>query len=158
MRAEAVDHSELRRIHARLEWHGGFASTQHIRGHAFVVDEPEKLGGGDAGPTPLEYTLGAYDGCLQIVIAMIANELGAKVRRLAIESVATVDRRGLFGTAPVSPHYQRVETTIEVAFDERPSADVVDVLKSRLSARCPMYNLIRDAGIEQILHWNVLDA
>lgn len=158
MRAEAEDHSELRRIDATLEWHGGFASTQHVRGHAFVVDEPEKLGGGNAGPTPLEYTLGAYDGCLQIVIAMIANELGVKIRRLAIESVATVDRRGLFGTAPVSPHYQRLETTIDLGFDERPSADVVEALKSRLFARCPMYNLIRDAGIEQTLQWNVGNA
>ena len=158
MQAETADHTELRRIQATLEWHGGFASTQRVRGHAFVVDEPEKLGGGDTGPTPLEYTLGAYDGCLQIVIVMIANELGATIRHVAIESVATVDRRGLFGTAPVSPHYQRVETTIDVAFEVRPSDDAVDDLTRLLYARCPMYNLIRDAGIDQTLHWNIRNA
>ncbi|TAM57994.1 OsmC family peroxiredoxin [bacterium] len=150
----AEQHSELRHIHATLEWQGAFASLQHVRGHAFTVDEPAKLGGKDAGPTPLEYVLGSYNACLQIVIVMIARELQLHVQSVELESVATVDRRGLFGTAPVSPHYQRIECTIRLGVDDADGV-AIERLKELHRARCPMYNLVKDAGIEQELTWLV---
>jgi len=147
------ERSELRRIRATLQWQGGYESIQRVRDHAFTVDEPAKLGGGDRGPTPLEYVVGAYDACLQIVIVMVAKELGIEVRDLRIESVAGVDRRGLFGTAPVSPHFQRIETTITLGIDR--GKEHLERLKQRLYTRCPMYNLIKDAGVVQELTWLV---
>ncbi|MDE2573389.1 MAG: OsmC family protein, partial [bacterium] len=127
-------------------------STQMVRRFSFIVDEPAKLGGGDHGPTPLEYVLGAYNGCLQIVIVMIARELSIEVRDLAIESVATVDRRGLFGTAAVSPHFQSIET--EIVLTAAGESGLLEQLKERLYARCPMYNLIKDAGVRQEIRWH----
>ena len=144
-------HAEIRHIHATLEWQGNFASIEQVRGHAFTVDEPAKLGGNDAGPTPLEYVLGSYNACLQIVIVMLARELDIEVGDVRLESVATVDRRGLFGTAPVSPHFQRIETTIALRIDR--GAERMEHLKELLYARCPMYNLVKDAGIAQELTW-----
>ena len=146
-------HAEVRHIHATLEWRGSFASIQRVRGHAFTVDEPAKLGGGDAGPTPLEYVVGAYDACLQIVIEMLGRELGMVISGIAVESLASVDRRGLFGTAPVSPHFQRIETTIALRIDR--GEEHLERLKEQLYARCPMYNLIKDTGVAQELTWLV---
>lgn len=152
----ADPNAQLRHVHAAMEWHGAFASTQRVRGHAFIVDEPEKLGGDNRGPTPLEYVLGAYDACLQIVIVMLAREMQIQVHEVDLESVATVDRRGLFGTAPVSPHYQRIETTIRLSLGgDGAEGAAIERLKAALYVRCPMYNLVKDAGIAQELTWLV---
>jgi len=40
--------------------------TVTARDFQFVVDEPQSLGGGDLGPNPVEYVLGALLGCLNV--------------------------------------------------------------------------------------------
>jgi putative redox protein len=43
------------------------------RTHQFVIDEPMPLGGGDLGPTPYEYLLGALSGCTAMTLRLYAN-------------------------------------------------------------------------------------
>lgn len=37
------------------------------RDFEFVVDEPESLDGSNSGPNPVEYLIGAWAGCLNVV-------------------------------------------------------------------------------------------
>lgn len=46
------------------------------RTHEFVIDEPTGLGGGDLGPTPYEYLLGALSGCTAMTLRLYANRKG----------------------------------------------------------------------------------
>lgn len=43
------------------------------RTHEFIIDEPKTLGGGDLGPTPYEYLLGALSGCTAMTLRLYAN-------------------------------------------------------------------------------------
>jgi len=43
------------------------------RGHSVVVDEPEDVGGGNAGMTPYEYLLAALGSCTAITLRMYAE-------------------------------------------------------------------------------------
>jgi uncharacterized OsmC-like protein len=144
---------EIRRVRAKTEWKGKLETVHRVRDFSFTIDEPEKIGGTNKGPTPLEYVLGAYNGCLQVVVETIARELDIRIANIALESVGTVDRRGMFGTADVSPHFQQISTIIDVEIIE--GKERVRELQEKLYQRCPMYNLIKDAQIKQEIIWKV---
>lgn len=59
--------------------------------HVFSIDEPERLGGTDAGPNPLEYTLGALAGCLNVTGHMIAKEMGFAIQSMSIRLEGNLD-------------------------------------------------------------------
>jgi putative redox protein len=44
-----------------------------MRNHFAVLDEPIKAGGGDTGPTPVEYLLTAIGGCVVMTLRMYAE-------------------------------------------------------------------------------------
>ena len=52
----------------------------------------------------------------------------------------------MFGTADVSPHFQTVHNTI--IFDTEESKERISELKILVQKRCPVYNLLKDAGVE----------
>jgi putative redox protein len=54
----------------------GYRTEVRVRSHALVADEPESVGGGDAGPTPYEYLLGALGGCMAMTLRMYADRKG----------------------------------------------------------------------------------
>lgn len=145
--------TELRKVRAGTVWLGGMKTGQHVRDFSFIVDEPEKLGGTDAGPTPLEYVMGAFNGCLLVVIEIVAQEQLFHYEDIVLSSYGTVDRRGLFGTADVSPHFQEVVNDIEFISSE--SSERLQQLQAEVTKRCPMYNLYVDAGIQVQLNWSI---
>ena len=44
-----------------------------MRNHFAVIDEPIVDGGGDSGPTPVEYLLNAIGGCVSMTLRMYAE-------------------------------------------------------------------------------------
>lgn len=149
----AQTNTELRKVRAGSVWLGGTKTKQHVRDFSFIVDEPEKLGGTDAGPTPLEYVMGAFNGCLLVVIEIVAREQQFHYEDIVLSSYGTVDRRRLFGTADVSPHFQEVVNDIEFISSESPER--LQQLQAEVTRRCPMYNLYVDAGIQVQLNWSI---
>ncbi|PZE21638.1 OsmC family protein [Paenibacillus xerothermodurans] len=143
--------SEVRRVRAASQRLGRFKNENTVRGFTFRIDEPEKLGGTDTGPTPMEYVLGSFNGCLLIVIETIASEMKLNVKDLRAESTGLVDRRGLFGTADVTPHFLEVHNSI--VFDTDEPWEKIELLKQAVLKRCPAYNLFKDAGIPITLDW-----
>ena len=123
-----------------------------IRDFTFRTDEPERVGGTNSAPTPMEFVTGALNGCITVVVETVAAELGLTLRALETSSHAHMDVRGFDGTADVSPHFQdyALTITIDVDADERQRSELV----RRSEKRCPAINLVRDAGVDLTIDWD----
>ena len=144
---------QIKTVRAEGEWKGNYRTNLDVRDFRFVIAEPEKIGGKNEGPTPMEYVLGALNGCLNVVIELVARERGIALRNLHISSSGRVDQRGLFGTADVSPQFQSVD--VDVTGTGIASASQLADLAQTVLRRCPVYNLIRDSRARINVTWNL---
>lgn len=142
----------LRKIEATSIQKGIFASEQSVRGFSFLIDEPEKIGGGNQAPTPLEYVLGSFNGCLQVVIEVVAREIDFDYAGLEQSTVGWADRRALNGE-DVLPYYHSVENRI--VFSSKETPERLSELKTVVLKRCPLYNLLKSAGVTLNLEWKL---
>ena len=55
-------------------WQGGYRCEVSVRGHTMVADEPESVGGTDAGPTPTERLLGSLAACFTMALSYAARK------------------------------------------------------------------------------------
>jgi putative redox protein len=55
-----------------------------MRNHFVVLDEPIKSGGGDTGPTPVEYLLTAIGGCVSMTLRMYAERKNWNVGKIKV--------------------------------------------------------------------------
>jgi putative redox protein len=51
----------------------GLRTEIEAAGHTVIADEPESLGGTDAGPTPYDYLLAALGGCTAMTLRIYAD-------------------------------------------------------------------------------------
>jgi uncharacterized OsmC-like protein len=65
---------QLRTVRAEGHRNGAFRTDVGIRDFDFIIDEPEKLGGKNLAPTPMEYVTGALGGCFNVTIEMVARD------------------------------------------------------------------------------------
>ena len=153
MNTDTREVATLRSILAEGKRARPYSTNITIRSFKYLIDEPKKLGGEDKAPTPMEHILGALNGCFVVTIEMIAREQCYKLTNISIQSEGLIDPRGLFGTAKVSPHFQRVNINIEVFADE--SFKSFDPIKKETIKRCPVYNLIKDSGAIIQVSWRL---
>ncbi len=64
---------------------GQFIQTARTGRHALTMDEPQALGGNDAGPGPYEYLLMALGGCTAMTLRMYAER-----KKIALEKVSVL--------------------------------------------------------------------
>lgn len=135
---------------------GSLSTAVQARHFDFVVAEPQSLGGTDEAANPIEYVLGALNGCVTVVVETVAKELGLAVESLETDTTGTLDLRGFAGTADVSPHFQQLTLTLTLVTDV-PEAELSE-LKAQVLRRCPLFNLVKDAGVDIREVWQVRAA
>jgi len=111
------------------------------------VDEPERLGGTDTGPNPLEYLLAALAGCLNVLGHAVAREMGFTIESMSVSIEGSLDPVAFTGRKPgVRPGYQE----IRVHFSLKTSAtqDILNSWAEAIEARCPVSdNLINPTPV-----------
>jgi uncharacterized OsmC-like protein len=119
-------------------------------GH-FATDEPIAHGGSGAGPSPLQTVLGALCGCEAVTFRRTADERDFVFERIDFEAEFTIDIRGRMGKRDVRPHFQtiRMQATVTTSESEARLAEIVE----ETEARCPVFNLIMDAGVKTEMLW-----
>ena len=119
-------------------------------GHG-VTDEPIAHGGTGEGPSPLQAVLGALCGCEAVTFHRTSNDVDFSYDGIEFEAEFTIDIRGRMGVREVRPHFQTIRVQATVVTDESPErlAAVVE----ETEARCPVYNLVKDAGVNVEMLW-----
>jgi len=125
---------------SRTETH----TAVEARDFSFSVDEPQNLGGTNAGPNPVEYLLGSLAGCLNVVGHAVADEMDIEVRNIEIAIEGDLDPRKFMG-AVEEPRagYQ----TVDVSMDLETEADdaAIEEWLATVEERCPVSDNIGNA-------------
>ncbi|WP_254768484.1 OsmC family protein [Salinilacihabitans rarus] len=115
----------------------GTRTAVTTRGFEFVVDEPDDLGGTNEGPNPVEYLLGAWAGCINVVAHTVADERDVDLHDVDVELEGELDPAAFMGMADdVRPGYQSIEVTVHVDADA--DEETLRELLAEVEDRCPV--------------------
>lgn len=113
------------------------ALTVKVRDFEFVVDEPQSLGGGNLGPNPVEYTLGALLGCLNVVVHLVAQEQGVTLTSFSATARGQLDPTKFMGeNLDVRAGYQAIVVKIVVEGDADDAK--LEEIARIAETRCPV--------------------
>ncbi len=133
--------------HVRARNENGSRTAVSVRDTpGFALDEPLERGGTNTGATPVETVIGALCGCDSVITHICAGLLGFKYAGIEYDAESTVDIRGPAGVKGVRPYFEKLVVNITMYTDE--PADRVAKLERNVAQRCPVSNLIKDAGVD----------
>ena len=117
----------------------------------FATDEPKTSGGMETGPTPLEMLLSSLIGCKCVMIHNVANAMNFEYEGVEIEANGLIDLRGPKGVPGIRPYFEQVDVRIVIFTDE--PEERIEQLARNAENRCPVMNLLRDAGAQVNAVW-----
>lgn len=110
----------------------------NIRGFSVIVDEPEKLGGTNAGPNPLEYELTSLAGCLNVTGHLVARELGFTIESLTMRLAGTLNPARFMGRGEEErAGFKQVTVDIDVVAGTADEA-TLERWRAAVEDRCPV--------------------
>ncbi|CAN5787576.1 bifunctional alpha/beta hydrolase/OsmC family protein [soil metagenome] len=111
----------------------GYRTEAGVRGHRFVLDEPEHLGGTDEGPTPYEMLWASLAACTSITLRMYADRKSWPLEEVHVR----IRHRKEAG----KDHVVR-ELSLEGDLDEEQRQRLVEI-----ADRCPVHRTL-ERGVE----------
>lgn len=102
-----------------------------------IIDEPASLGGTNHAASPVEYLLGAYAGCLNVVGHVVANEMNFKLKGISIEVAGRLNPARLMGQS----NEERAgfkEIKVKITPDTDASPEILTKWLEQMKSRCPI--------------------
>ena len=114
-----------------------------VRQFSIVVDEPENFGGKDSAPAPVEYILAGYAGCLNVLVNLIAKEMGITIKNLEINIIGDINPEKLLG---VSDKERAGFKSLSIHLDIKSGAskEVLQKLLNQVKERCPVNDNLKN--------------
>lgn len=115
----------------------GYKLVSHIGKHTLYIDQPEAAGGTDAGPSPLQYFLLSWAGCISAIARMVANQQRIVLHSIKLKVQGELDPDRLLG----GDQGQRVGFTaiaVEADIDADLSIEEKQAFLKEVDARCPL--------------------
>jgi uncharacterized OsmC-like protein len=119
----------------------GFRSEVRLREHRLTVDEPQGIGGSNAGPTPIELVLAALGTCQEITWRAFATALGIPLESVAVTVEGDIDFRGFFAIdESVRPGFERLR--VRVRLESSASEEELARLRAAVNRHCPVLDML----------------
>lgn len=122
------------------------------RGFEAIIDEPEELHGTNDGPNPVEYTLIALSGCLNVMCHLVAKELNFTLKGVKINLAGVLDPEKHLGI-PTSQRagYKRID--VEIIPNTDADASTLEEWLKVIEQRCPVSdNLVNPTPVHITLN------
>ena len=131
-----------------------FRSTSHLvdglkcevrsGDHSMTIDEPEKLGGTNQGPNPVEVVLSALGACQEITYRLYADKLEIPVTGVEVEVLGEIDLCGFFAVDDnVRPGYTDIMANVKI--ESTASDEDIQRLIEAVDAHCPVLDIISNS-------------
>ena len=109
-----------------------------------IIDEPEDLGGTNAGANPVEFVLAALSGCLNVMCHLIAKEMNFTLRSVEMTLSGNLNPAKLFGQDTTDrAGYKEIKVEIKPDADAD-EATLTEWLK-KVESRCPVSDNLTNA-------------
>jgi putative redox protein len=115
---------------ARRVGDDGLKHHIEVGGHKLTSDEPERLGGSDAGPSPEELLAASLASCSAITLEMYANRKGWDVGDVVVEVNYEPAQRG-------SPTRFEMAVKLPKELSEEQRAKLMQIV-----AKCPVHRTL----------------
>lgn len=120
----------------------GFRMESVIGKHTLLIDQPEAMGGTDAGPNPLEYFLLSLAGCISAIGRIIANQRRLPLRAMRIKVQGELNADVLLGkSTETRAGFSGFD--VEVEIDGDMSVEEKKAFLEEVDARCPVSDNIK---------------
>jgi len=123
---------------------------------SIVMDEPEERDGNNEGMWPLHAFLSGYAACANVVMNIIAAELGIVLSDIKLSVTGYLDPRGYKGLEKLETPFSGIELMIDGSAEG--DLTQLDLLKSQLVWRCPAAATLHAAGINITETWTLRDT
>lgn len=121
------------------------------RNFEFIIDEPEDLGGTNDGANPVEYLMGAFSGCLNVVCHMIAKEMGINLKSIEINIEGTLNPEKLFGQKTEKrAGFSQIQVSIHPTIEGEIAKPELEKWLREVESRCPVSDNIQHATPVQL--------
>ncbi len=118
---------------------GGLKFAAQVRSHRIVTDQPERAGGEDAGPMPLELLGVSLGTCIALYVQQFCHARALPYEGMRVE----VEQRGERNPARVGEFIVRVFMPAELP------EQYAEMLK-RVVRSCPSHNTLSDGAAMSI--------
>jgi len=136
---------------------------QTITGHTIQTDVPQKMGGKDSAPQPVEHLLAALIGCTQATSIYVGRMMKPRllIDRIEFDIHGYRDERGALAlpidNLPSIPaRLQCVSGTVKVYFKKNGmnvSDEELSILAEQTEQRCPVANMMHASGCDMDIKW-----
>jgi uncharacterized OsmC-like protein len=109
----------------------GLRFAAQVRSHRVVVDQPERAGGQDAGPTPLELLAVSLGSCVALYVRQFCHSRGLSYEGMRVE----VDSVGAAAPHRIAELIVRVRLPIELP-------PHLHTLLERAATSCPAHHTL----------------
>jgi len=125
-------------MRAQATWSGsGVRTTTGARGFRVDLDEPKEIGGTNLGMNPMEFLLSALGGCMIVMAAKFAPEVGVDLDDAYVELEGDMDPAGYMGMdESVRKGFQEIRAKLVLVSSSAPER--VEELRRLVEGRCPV--------------------
>ncbi len=108
-----------------------------------VIDEPEAMGGTNAGPSPIQVLLMALAGCLNVTGHEVARQRGLKLKGMKLRIEGVMNPCAFIGcSSEERAGFQRIKVEVDADMEDA-SPEVVASWLEETERRCPVTDNIR---------------
>ena len=136
--------SALLKFSVKAKSENSTKTVVEARGFKMTIDEPETLGGTNAGANPVEYLLAALSGCLNVMGHLIAREMGIKLNGLEIELEGDLNPDRFLGKS-MEDRSGYKEIRVVIIPDMTTDKETLDKWLKTVENRCPVSDNISNS-------------